>query len=332
MSSCSWPSASTPGRDGSSSGVSAACIHAATSTGRSPITRRPTAPSRPGSRGCASSARSRAPSTRTWRSRSIQPGGWLAPHVHSFEEALYILDGELLLEIAGTVHRLLAGRLRADADRLPPRARQQQRCAGQHAVARVAAAARLRMPAERTPSSSRRRTWPRWTRPRPRPPFGDPTLRLVGHYDGTGPQLETLRIKDEARGRAPGRAGHRAGRLQRHLREDARRPPVRRGPRDDVHGRLRARRRRPGPRPPVRGGVRLPRRRGRGRVRRPALHLQGRATSRSPPTGSVHGFYNTGDERVRWIETQAPQPPARHSYRWIRDWERYETTRTEERS
>ena len=35
-----------------------------------------------------------------------------------------------------------------------------------------------------------------------RPPFGDPSLRLVGHYDGTRPQLETLRIKDEARGRA----------------------------------------------------------------------------------------------------------------------------------
>ncbi len=40
--------------------------------------------------------------------------------------------------------------------------------------------------------------------------------------------------------------------------------------------------------------------------------------------GSVHGFYNTGTERVRWIETQAPQPPARHAYRWVRSWERYE--------
>ena len=42
--------------------------------------------------------------------------------------------------------------------------------------------------------------------------------------------------------------------------------------------------------------------------------------------GSVHGFYNTGTERVRWIETQAPQPPARHAYRWVRSWERYEQT------
>ena len=27
-----------------------------------------------------------------------------------------------------------------------------------------------------------------------RPPFGDPTLRLVGHYEGTGPQLEALAV------------------------------------------------------------------------------------------------------------------------------------------
>ena len=40
--------------------------------------------------------------------------------------------------------------------------------------------------------------------------------------------------------------------------------------------------------------------------------------------GSVHGFYNTGTERVRWIETQAPQPPARHAYRWVDQWRRFE--------
>jgi quercetin dioxygenase-like cupin family protein len=39
--------------------------------------------------------------------------------------------------------------------------------------------------------------------------------------------------------------------------------------------------------------------------------------------GSVHGFFNTGAGRVRWIETQAPQPPARHSYRWVDDWRRF---------
>jgi hypothetical protein len=35
----------------------------------------------------------------------------------------------------------------------------------------------------------------------------------------------------------------------------------------------------------------------------------------------VHGFANPADRPVRWLETQAPQPPARHSYRFTRDWE-----------
>jgi quercetin dioxygenase-like cupin family protein len=37
--------------------------------------------------------------------------------------------------------------------------------------------------------------------------------------------------------------------------------------------------------------------------------------------GCVHAFYNRSNARVRWLETQAPQPPARHSYRFERDWE-----------
>ncbi len=36
--------------------------------------------------------------------------------------------------------------------------------------------------------------------------------------------------------------------------------------------------------------------------------------------GCVHGFRNLGDGPLRWLETQAPQPPARHSYRFMRDW------------
>jgi quercetin dioxygenase-like cupin family protein len=36
--------------------------------------------------------------------------------------------------------------------------------------------------------------------------------------------------------------------------------------------------------------------------------------------GCVHSFRNIGRGRVRWLETQAPQPPPRHSYRFARDW------------
>jgi quercetin dioxygenase-like cupin family protein len=37
--------------------------------------------------------------------------------------------------------------------------------------------------------------------------------------------------------------------------------------------------------------------------------------------GCVHSFRNVGDGIVRWLETQSPKPPGRHSYRFARDWE-----------
>jgi quercetin dioxygenase-like cupin family protein len=37
--------------------------------------------------------------------------------------------------------------------------------------------------------------------------------------------------------------------------------------------------------------------------------------------GCVHSFRNETDTTVRWLETQSPKPPARHSYRFARDWE-----------
>jgi quercetin dioxygenase-like cupin family protein len=37
--------------------------------------------------------------------------------------------------------------------------------------------------------------------------------------------------------------------------------------------------------------------------------------------GCVHGFWNNSGERVRFLETQSPQLPANHSYRFNRDWD-----------
>ncbi len=37
--------------------------------------------------------------------------------------------------------------------------------------------------------------------------------------------------------------------------------------------------------------------------------------------GCQHSFRNLGDGPLRWLETQAPQPPSRHSYRFARDWD-----------
>ena len=36
--------------------------------------------------------------------------------------------------------------------------------------------------------------------------------------------------------------------------------------------------------------------------------------------GCIHSFANTGAEPVRWIETQAPLPPAKEVFRFERDW------------
>jgi quercetin dioxygenase-like cupin family protein len=46
--------------------------------------------------------------------------------------------------------------------------------------------------------------------------------------------------------------------------------------------------------------------------------------------GCVHAFSNPGLGVVRWLETQAPQPPSRHSYRFARDWEYLRTATSEE--
>jgi quercetin dioxygenase-like cupin family protein len=37
--------------------------------------------------------------------------------------------------------------------------------------------------------------------------------------------------------------------------------------------------------------------------------------------GSMHTFLNRGEEPVRWLETQVPQPPTRHQARFKGDWE-----------
>jgi quercetin dioxygenase-like cupin family protein len=42
--------------------------------------------------------------------------------------------------------------------------------------------------------------------------------------------------------------------------------------------------------------------------------------------GCIHAFANTGTEPVRWIETQAPLPPAKEIFRFERDWVQYTTS------
>ena len=252
----------------------------------------------------------------------LTTGGWLAPHLHSFEEVLYVLGGELLLDLGGRVHRLVTG----DYALIPTGLR--------HALGNTATEPvrllSLNSPQRLDPAGPRRDTYfepahdlSRMDADAVRPPFGDPTLRLVGHYDGTPPQLDALRVDDPARGRAPAGADtailaysgisvkmlvdrvfgadhvtmftvdyELGGAAQAHDH-----------PFEEAYFFLA------------------------GEVE---CELEGEHHTLHPGdivfagVGAVHGFYNVGTERVRWIETQAPQPPARHSYRWVDAWKRFE--------
>jgi quercetin dioxygenase-like cupin family protein len=259
---------------------------------------------------------------------AIAPSGWLAPHVHSFEEALYVLEGELLLDLGGRVHRLQA----ADYALIPTGTRHALGNAGREQVRLFS----LNSPQRLDPAAGRKDTFfepaqdvGRMDQAAVRPPFGDPTLRLVGHYEGTPPQLETLRITDRPRDRAPvgmdtallAYSGISVKMLvDRAFGADL----VTMFTVDyEVGGAAQAH-----DHPFEEAYVFLA-----GEIE---AELDGRRyTLRAGDVvfagvGSVHGFWNDGDERVRWIETQAPQPPNRQAYRWVRIWERYEQTRSQE--
>ena len=254
---------------------------------------------------------------------AFAPGGWLQRHVHSFEEALYVLDGELLLELDGRTHRLVRG----DYALIPLGLWHALANGGGDQVRWLSVNTPQRLPAD----AARRDTFfasepfdrDALTAQAVRPRFGDPTLRLVGHYEGTPPQAEALRWEGSAREREPAGmdtallaySGISVKMLVDHgfgadlltmFTVDY-----------EVGGAAQAH-----DHPFEEAYFFLA-----GEVE---AELDGRPyTLRAGDVvfagvGSVHGFWNTGSERVRWIETQAPQPPARHAYRWVRSWKRLE--------
>jgi quercetin dioxygenase-like cupin family protein len=254
---------------------------------------------------------------------AFQPGGWLQRHFHSFEEAFYVLEGELVLHLGGADHRLAKG----DFALLPIGVWHALGNAGDEPVRLLSVNTPLRL----APDAGRKDTFFASTpfdlaaldAAAERPPFGDPRLRWIGHYDGTPPQAEALALDDPARGRRP--AGRDTALVvysgisvkmlvdpvfgADHLTmftvdyEPGGAAQVHDHPFEETYffldGEIEA----------ELDGVTHT-------IRAGDVVFSG--------VGATHGFFNTSDGRVRWIETQAPQPPVRHSYRWLDHWKRFE--------
>jgi quercetin dioxygenase-like cupin family protein len=254
---------------------------------------------------------------------ALASGGWLQRHFHSFEEALYVLAGELLVEIDGHVHRLVQG----DYTLMPVGAWHALGNAGSEQVRWLSLNTPQRLPQD----AGRRDTFfaadpfdlATLDAAAERPPFGDPRLRYVGHYDGTPPQAEALALSDPARGRRPvGRdtalvvySGISVKMLVDRVfgaelltmftvdYEPGGSAQVHDHPFEETYFFLE------------------------GEIETELdgqLHTVRAGDVVFSSVGATHGFFNNGTGRVRWIETQAPQPPERHSYRWVDHWKRFE--------
>ena len=256
---------------------------------------------------------------------ALAKNGWIRRHVHSFEEALYVLGGELALELDGHVHALRTG----DYALIP--------VGVWHALANTSDE-QVRWLAANTPQrvdglGRFADTFYAGTPVNPaalaeraqRPRLGSPTLQWVGHYDGTPPQSQALAIKDATRGRRP--AGMDTALLaysgisvkmlvDRNFGaslltmftvdyEIGGAAQAHDHPFEETYFFL--------------AGVIEAEFDGR------TYSLRGGDIAFAG-VGSVHGFYNTGTERVAWIETQAPQPPDRHAYRWIDSWKAFKAS------
>ena len=253
----------------------------------------------------------------------IHPGGWLKPHFHSFEESLYILEGELLMQLDGKVHRLRKG----DFTLQPVGVWHALGNAGSEAVRMLSVNTPQRQPVDGIRKDTFFTSGPfdlaALDAAAQRPTFGDPRLRWIGHYDGTPPQAEALALHDPARGRRPvGRdmalvvySGISVKMLVDRVfgaelltmftvdYEPGGSAQVHDHPFEETYffldGEIEAE---------LDG----------------TMHTIRAGDVVFSSVGATHGFFNTGSGRVRWIETQAPQPPERHSYRWLDHWKRFE--------
>jgi quercetin dioxygenase-like cupin family protein len=251
----------------------------------------------------------------------LAAGGWIDGHVHAFESAIYILAGAPILAIEQRRHRLRPG----DFALLPYGARHSWANLDSDEARWLTVSTPQAIPREERRADTIFLVGDddaRWGDPAERD-AQDPTGRLFGHYAGTPPQAQALAVTDPARGRRP--AGMDTAILaysgisvkmlvDRAFGADlltmftvdyepGGAAQIHDHPFEETYFFL------DGEIDAILEGQEY-------RVRAGEVVFAG--------VGATHGFFNTGPGRVRWVETQAPQPPARHAYRWVDSWKRLE--------
>lgn len=237
----------------------------------------------------------------------LAPGGSIDPHVHSFEEGVYVLSGEAAINIAGTSYRLRAGDYAAVKVDTP----HAWRAEGQAPVRWLQMAA----PQPKPPGAERDTFFPRGSRAAAyRPADGAPLLdlndlkgNLLGHFDAA--QIPPPSQRQTA---AAGLEGvflkwlldENVGSRHHRLLFIEYQPGVSIGLHDhtfeesyfilsgEVEGTLDGKTYRAKAGDVLWTGV-----------------------------GCVHAFGNVGTEPVRWLETFAPQPPKENVFRFMAEWD-----------
>jgi quercetin dioxygenase-like cupin family protein len=251
----------------------------------------------------------------------LRPGGTLDLHVHSCEEEIYVLEGEVAVQIDSRAYLLVPG----DYAFFP--------IGAVHGFANPSPSQEARWLVVNSPVALRRESGRKDTffpeaavpvlQDAAAPDFTDPTLILVGHYTGTDPGHAEKAVSGDARGRSS--AGMDTAVLSYSgisvkMLVDERRgagllnmfmvdyevngaAQVHDHPFEEAYFFL---------------------------AGDTDFELAGKTYHVEPGdaawagVGETHACFNTKGGRVRWIETQSPLPPVRHSYRWPADWERYD--------
>ena len=245
----------------------------------------------------------------------LDAGGGLERHVHSFEQCAYVLGGEPVVEVGAQTYRLHPG----DYALFPVAMPHSWHNPGNSEARWL----ELSTPQQLAAGSSWQDTFflpPSGLAPASVPNFTDPTVRYVGHYLGSPPQHIAMSLRGSEHRRRP--AGMDTALLaysgisikmlvDTNLGaelltmftvdyEPGGAAQVHDHPFEEVYffldGEIEA-------------------------------EIDGDKTSFRAGdvlfcgVGVLHGFFNTSAGRVRWLETQAPQPPRKYSYRWPAHWD-----------